>query len=269
MILRAVAAVVLSFLAFQMRDMVNYYTDVGMKSYRGLKDEAPLKCNIIDDDREIERLVNQHLAKYSSKQSQTSGKPQMILMLGGSGAGKTVAGRHFLKDIPNNASYVLHGLDDYFPLVPEYSDLFLHPKLIYKSAAPDCYPAVIPLAKRARDLIISQKLNVVYEETGKDQQRLVDRVIKPFLAAGYDIHAILVNVHPNVAVVRSWIRFLETGRYAPEDYVRSSFPHANLSDVIRSFETVKLTTCQNDCISGFLTPVAASLMRDCLVCVTN
>ena len=265
MIVRAVAVVVLSFLAFQVRDMVNYYADVGMKTYRGLKDEAPIKCRVSDDQQEIARHVDRYLLNYTAEQRQTTGKPQMILLLGGSGTGKTIAAKHFLKDIPLNTSYVLHGLDDYLPLLPEFSDLFLHPKLIYKSAAQDCYPAVIPIAKVARDTIIARKLNVVYEETGKDQQRLIDRVIKPFMAAGYEIHAILVNAHPNVAVVRAWIRFLETGRYAPEEYVRASFPSSNISDLIRSFD-IKLTTCQNDCVSGLLTPVAAALQRDCLVC---
>ena len=261
MILRAAVACVLGLIAYQIRDMIRYYDDVGMKTYRGLKDVAPVSCPNITDNADLERIVSRHLSPYKH----SSGKPQMILLLGGSGVGKTFAARELLKTLPNNSSYVLHGLDDYLSLSPAYPELFQDPKFIYKTAAQDCYPSIIPIAKLMQAEILRNRLNLVYEETGKDPVRLVERVIKPFLAAGYQIHALLVNAHPSVAVVRSSIRFLETGRFASEEYVRSSFPPSNISELIVNLG-MKLTTCSNDCMRGLLTPVAAALQRDCLVC---
>merc|ERR1711990_642181 len=87
--------------------------------------------------------------------------------------------------------------------------------------------------------LIDAKANVVYEETGKDTDRVLKRVLPPFVDAGYLVSIAYVDTPVEVAIARATTRFQTTGRYAAEDYVRGTFKNtAHTFDVLLKLGSV-------------------------------
>jgi len=190
-------------------------------------EHTPHPCKEKYDDADISRWVAAHLKGYSE-----SKEPQMLLLLGGSGAGKGTflkfwhtyeknnPGEHWIK----SSEFVTHGLDEYLEYIPEYRETISDKKNVYVDAADACYkPAAIPAAKKANSEIIAKKLNVIYEDTGKDLKRVRERILPPFTNAGYRITVVYIDNEPEQAIGRAQRRFQESGRYASAEYIRSTF----------------------------------------------
>merc|ERR1711972_41822 len=125
--------------------------------------------------------------------------------------------------------------DEYLEYIPEYLQTIKDPDSVYKDAADACYPgAAIPAAKLAGNEITSRKIHLIYEETGKNLDRIKKRVLPPFVEAGYRITVVFVDNDPKTAIARAAGRFQETGRYAADDYIRGTF-----SKSFSSFEALK------------------------------
>lgn len=193
---------------------------------RTVQEKTPFPCRDTYDDSEISDWVARHLKGFEGGKE----PPQLLLLLGGSGAGKGTfvekwkaldrggAPKHPLE------GFVFHGLDEYLQYVPDYQKTIEDNDNVYKDAADACYGgAAIPAAKRAQEEIISKKMNLIYEETGKNFDRIKQRVLPPFLDANYRITVVLVHNHAEVAIKRCADRFQKTGRYAPDDYIKGSF----------------------------------------------
>jgi len=222
-------------------------------SGRNVLESTPTPCKDKYDEAEIAGWVEQHLQGFS-----TSKEPQMLLMLGGSGAGKgkfmeywrtyeneNPQGRHHWIKL---SDFVVHGLDEYLQYIPQYKHTLADPDNVFKDAADNCYKgAAIPAARLANQQIIDRKLNLIYEETGKDLIRIQRRVLPPFHQAGYRITAIFIDNEPDIAIKRSEGRFQETGRYASDDYIRETFENTfeNYEELKQMKEIKEAVYCDN------------------------
>ena len=111
-----------------------------------------------------------------------------------------------------------------------------------------------------------RRKHAIYYSCAEWKQKYVqgDRVLKPFIDAGYKIVGISVNTHPDVAVLRGKLRFLVSGRFASEAYIRSSFPEPEL--ISELFHTHTLISCTNDCRDLPGSVLSRAFNSHCLQC---
>ncbi|KAF4709479.1 hypothetical protein FOZ62_004394 [Perkinsus olseni] len=196
----------------------------------------------------------------------------MILLLGGPGAGKGTLLRKWQEGGGPREAFTLIGLDEFLEFVPEFHQSANDKYFVYEDAAStECYKPAIKAAKMANSAAVGEGLNVIYEDTGKDITRLVERVIPPYKKAGYRITIVLVHNEPDIAIQRAFMRFLGDGRLADEEYVKKSF--RNVDDnyyLVRNMPTIdEAVYCDNTCRFGrpFISHTAAgSVPEHCLRC---
>lgn len=192
-----------------------------------IEEKTPTPCQAADKYSQefVEGVADAYIAKYSSHEPLTAGpnsEPVAILLLGGSGAGKST----FINKLRRNGvdldSFVFAGLDEYLDYIPEYEEtLSKKATVVYKDAADACYGVAIRIGQLVNQKILENKMNFIYEETGKDLKRIQDRVLPMF--RGYHLVLAMVDNDADVAISRAGGRFTSTGRYSPADYIRGSF----------------------------------------------
>eukprot|EP00405_Crypthecodinium_cohnii_P013447 CAMPEP_0206457540 /NCGR_PEP_ID=MMETSP0324_2-20121206/23024_1 /ASSEMBLY_ACC=CAM_ASM_000836 /TAXON_ID=2866 /ORGANISM="Crypthecodinium cohnii, Strain Seligo" /LENGTH=330 /DNA_ID=CAMNT_0053928685 /DNA_START=53 /DNA_END=1045 /DNA_ORIENTATION=- len=209
-----------------------YLPSAAAAAARRVEEKTPYPCKEKYEKEDIEKWVDEHLSKVSKDGHE---QPHLLLMMGGSGSGKgTFMKRWHLVDAESHQTdskdglllshFAPHGLDEYLDYIPEYQKTIQDPEAVYKDAADACYPgAAIPAAKLGLDKLISRKAHVIYEETGKNLDRIRKRVLPPFLEAGYRITMVFVDNNAENAISRAAGRFQTSGRYAPDDYIRGTF----------------------------------------------
>ena len=174
--------------------------------------------------KQANRIANRYL---KGKQSQPDdATPRLIVLLGGSGAGKSSVLRRLSKATggkvdPENSNWILSGLDEFISFVPEYEHAIQDISVGYANAATYAYRNAIQIATAVNLQCIRRRINMIFEDTGKNLHRTAG-VIKEF---GRDriVSVVLVDNSPDVAIERAAGRFQVTGRYSPSDYIRSSF----------------------------------------------
>merc|ERR1712238_162845 len=115
-------------------------------------------------------------------------------------------------------------MGDYIELLPERQQTKNDPTNVYKDGADSCYGGgAIPLAKAVQKIMLERKMSAIYEETGKNLDRILTRVLPPFLDAGYEISVALVDNSEEIAKSRAVDRFQKEGRYAPPEYIAGTF----------------------------------------------
>merc|ERR1711957_562964 len=192
-------------------------------------------------------------------------KPRMLLLLGGSGSGKGTLLKHLSEN--GMGALVPHGLDEYLDYLPEFQETIQDKQFIYKDAADACYGGgAIPIAKAVQEQLIKRKCNLFYEETGKNLQRIKERVLPPFVDAGYAITLVLVHNLPSVAIERAAGREQKEGRHAPRDYIEGTFKGVfdNYLALRDGDEVSESAYCDNSCVGIGLE--APSESGSCLKC---
>jgi len=223
-----------------------------LKEYLGpgervIAEKTPTPCQSKYSESLQQEIIQAHLTASGGQEA-----PWMLLMLGGSGAGK---GR-FLKDVARHGmdigNYVLHGLDEYIEYLPQFKASKQHELVVFKDAADGCYTGVIPIAKAAQNEIVKRKMHVIYEDTGKDLDRILKRILPFFQKAGYKTAIVLVDNLPEIAKQRALGRFMKEGRYASDDYIESTFKNvpANYAKLKAMPEVVEAYYCDNSCRDG-------------------
>jgi len=196
--------------------------------------------------------------------------PELLMLLGGSGAGKGTLIRKLKGHGLNVSDFVFHGLDEYLVYLPEFVKSVSDPKAVYRDAADDCYGGAIAIAKAAQIDIIARRQHVIYEETGKNLKRILERVLPPFESAGYRITAVLVDNHPDIGKLRAIDRFQKEGRYAPDDYIEGTFKNVpeNFNALLGTGRVHEAAYCDNSCLlkGEGITPAQAAHMSGCLAC---
>ncbi|KAF4713017.1 hypothetical protein FOZ62_024002 [Perkinsus olseni] len=262
------------FWAFQRENMIPMRYRLP-RTVRGVKETTTTPCRSEYDTHELQSWVDAHLAparQYRSAHPVNGKKPEMILLLGGPGAGKGTLLRKWQEGGGPREAFTLIGLDEFLEFVPEFQQSANDKYFVYEDAASaDCYKPAIKAAKMANSAAVGEGLNVIYEDTGKDITRLVERVIPPYKKAGYRITIVLVHNEPDIAIQRAFMRFLGDGRLADEDYVKKSF--RNVDDnyyLVRNMPTIdEAVYCDNTCRFGraFISHTAAgSVPEYCLRC---
>lgn len=235
-----------------LNDIHKVYKNINKKYGRArpsIIDKTPTPCKKEYSKDFLEAAALQHI----SRAKEGNEPPHLILLFGGSGAGKGTFIRHIERSGLDIKNFVFNGLDEYLEYLPEYRQSLSNPKEVYKDAADDCYGGgSIPLAKIAGAEIIKRKQHVVYEDTGKNLKRTLERVLPPYEGAGYRVTLVLVDNDPEVAKSRSIDRFLVEGRYAPPDYIEGSFKNVpeNFATLLTSGRVAEAVYCDNSCTEG-------------------
>jgi len=214
---------------------------------RAIEDKTPTPCQAKYSDQIQREIIEEHLAAASAQ-----AEPHMLLMLGGSGAGKGGFLKAMAKHGMNTRNFVLHGLDEYIEYLPEFKASKQHELVVFKDAADGCYSGVIPIAKAAQNEIVKRKQHLIYEDTGKDLDRILKRILPLFQKAGYKIAVVLVDNLPSIAKRRSHGRFLKEGRYASDQYIESTFKNVpeNYAKLKELAEVTEAYYCDNSCAEG-------------------
>lgn len=139
-----------------------------------------------------------------------SDQPKAILTLGPPGAGKTTVLGPRVKALVGEATIV--NPDAMKAHLPEYEGgkraTLVHEESSY-------------LAKRVRDYAIANSHNVVFDETGRNEERIT-QLVDQLAEKGYEVHVMLADVPEHVSVKRAVDRFKTgEGRYTPLDYIVS------------------------------------------------
>jgi hypothetical protein len=237
----------------------------GEEKLRRVEENTPTPCLKAYSEDLVQAAVSKHLENRAG----TSEKPHLLLMLGGSGAGKGTFLNHIGKHSFNVSEFVLHGLDEYLEYLPEYVKTVSDPDVVYKDAADACYGGgAIPIAKAAEPKITSGRLNTIYEETGKNLDRILKRVLPPFEKFGYRITTVLIGNHAEIAISRAGKRFQASGRYAPDDYIRGTFKDnlENYKELAKSGRVHEAVYCDNSCVTEGGSLDEAMKSRDCIKC---
>lgn len=196
-------------------------------------------------------------------------EPHLLVLFGGSGAGKGTFIKHMKSHGFPADDFAFHGLDEYLQYLPEFVKTINDKSAVYKDAADACYGGgAIPIAKATQGHIIAGRKHVIYEETGKNLDRVLKRVLPPFEEAGYRITLVLVDNHADVAKVRAKGRFLQEGRYAPDDYIQGTFKNVpeNFKKLRETGKVREAVYCDNSCMNEAASAEDASKMKTCLKC---
>jgi len=220
---------------------------LGWGEGREVLDKTPTPCKSEYDKDFISEMAEKYLAEVPANQD----APRMLLLLGGSGAGKGTFIKLLTKHGFPAKDYAMHGIDDYLEMLPEWRQSAADPKSVYKDAADGCYGGAIPIAKAAQKKLIERRMHVIYEETGKNLERVLKRVVPPFADAGYRITVALVDSTPEIAKQRAEGRFQAEGRYSSPEYVEGTF-----KNVFENYLTLRTKDfaaetlyCDNSCTS--------------------
>jgi len=215
---------------------------------REVMEKTPTPCRSEYDKGFIASAAEQYLEHVPANQE----KPRLLLLLGGSGAGKGTFIKFLSKHGFPFADYAMHGIDDYLEMLPEWQATAKDEKNVYKDAADGCYGGAVPIAKAAQKIIIDKSMHVIYEETGKNLKRVLERVVPPFAEAGYRITIALIDSTPEVAKQRAEGRFQAEGRYSPPEYVEGTFKNVFENYLtLRSKDFVaEALYCDNGCTTA-------------------
>jgi len=211
-----------------------------------MEDKTPTPCRAKYDSALQQEIIDAHLKEAKRGHDQ----PHMLLLLGGSGAGKGTLLRAMQSKGLALQDFVMHGLDEYITYLPEYKATTDSKTAVYRDAADGCYRGAIPIAKAVQAELIKRRQHVVYEDTGKDLTRILERVLPPFEEAGYRVSIALVDNTPEVSQGRAPERFMREGRYSSDEYISSTFKnvpenYAKLRDMERVKESLY---CDNSCL---------------------
>eukprot|EP00438_Fugacium_kawagutii_P033366 Skav231027 [mRNA] locus=scaffold1869:149039:162168:- [translate_table: standard] len=176
---------------------------------RAVEDKTPTPCT----SKYSENLQSEIIEAPHFFQSKVpSEKPWLLLMLGGSGAGKGT----FLREIEvmkkngmDLDNFVVHGLDEYIEYLPEYKASLQNKLVVYKER-------FLLHEEVAGHLAVSIRKNWKWcedwqnEETGKDLSRIVKRILPAFEEDTFQ------NVPENYAKLKQ----MKQAGFASEEQVR-------------------------------------------------
>lgn len=159
--------------------------------------------------------LHKDIIKGILKKGSIEKKPTCILLLGGSGSGKSYLYKTEIKpSLKGDFSYL--NVDEVKELLPEYSQFI---KENAKTAATRVHQESADIGSIALDTLIHQKRNFVNDATLSNTD-LAKKLIKKLTKAGYEIHLVGVTAKISVVLNNNKQRFKRSGRLVPEEIVR-------------------------------------------------
>ena len=189
-----------------------------------IESDPPHRAGRAMPHKQALRVAHKYL---TGKRGQPDGtKPRLLILLGGSGAGKSTMISNLSKASdgyvdPKHPEWVMSGLDEFIEFVPEYIYAVRDVTVGYSNAATYAYSNAIKIAVATNMECMKRRLHMIFEDTGKELSRTV-RVINDF-GKNRIVTVALVDNTPDVAISRAAGRFQITGRYSSADYIRSTF----------------------------------------------
>lgn len=172
------------------------------------------------------------------------GQPVLLLMGGGGGSGKTTVLKSGVAKAPGTPLTV--NADDIKEKLPEYHVL---KDATDSRAAAYVHEESSALSKRLLKEGMDKGVNIVLDQVGSNPDK-VRAVVAQAKAAGYAVHGVYVDVHPDTAVARASSRAKRTGRVVPEAVLRQANADARTAyHVLKSegiFDSLKLVDNNGD-----------------------
>jgi predicted ABC-type ATPase len=163
-----------------------------------------------------EELHNKIIAKITDIPSAVSDKPELILIGGPPGSGKSEV---IKKLIPNyNTKYVVIDNDYIKSLLPEYHGK--NANLLHDEAS-DVYNQAIEKANL-------ENKNIILDATLKSTDKAILQINK-FKRLGYKVKLYGTNIDREINTERAVQRFHKHGRYVPIEYIVENTPKINES----------------------------------------
>lgn len=115
---------------------------------RTILEHSPSVCLPSYDSKEVAQWSAE--AVNNTFTSKNDKLPNLILLLGGSGAGKG----EFVKELKKHSGhpFLLHGLDEYLHFLPQYQAALANKTHIFNDAADSCYKGAIQVCRVASSL---------------------------------------------------------------------------------------------------------------------
>jgi len=168
--------------------------------------------------------------------------------------------------------FVFQGLDEFLNYLPEYQKSLQDEYYVYKDAADSCYAGARQIAKAALKILGDTGRPVIYEDTGKNLDRILLRGLPPFLDKGYKLTTVFVDNIPEIAVARAQDRFQRTGRYSAPDYLTKTFSNITycFDHIANLPESSHAVYCDNSCLDkAYMHWTIAAVKSDCMKCYTT
>jgi hypothetical protein len=179
-----------------------------------------------DDRRQVhDQIVDKYLASH---QPPADGRPEVLWMAGGGGAGKS----HALEHTPQGRAFRPHDavhidVDKIKADIPEYAEMVRRGD---KAAAAAVHHESVTIGAILQRRAQERGLNMVIDGTGNGSSPTTFMgKIAAVRATGYKTKVMYVDTPTDVAYVRATRRAMETGRWVPGTELRFAHSHSSLN----------------------------------------
>lgn len=164
---------------------------------------------------ELHEAITEHFIG-KAKSVPENENPVAVMMMGAPASGKSSMVKGL--DISSFAKIDPDGIKE---KLPEYRDGVAQK---HRPAAMNVHEESSWLAKKIRDQAISERKNILFDGTGRNQKGYAD-VIKKLKEKGYKVKLMMADVPKEVGKARALARAEHTGRWVKPDVVDDAYAH--------------------------------------------
>jgi predicted ABC-type ATPase len=150
------------------------------------------------DESDLRRIFEEDvIPRLRVTDPQPQDRPELVVVGGQPGAGKSTAMTYFAKQLTDHGGLVVVSMDDYRPFYPEYNRLLAQDDTAMAAAT---RPAAYRWQTMAAEWLRNNHYNVAFEAGFRDPGAVMDTVER-YSAAGYRVQVVALAVPSGVSRV--------------------------------------------------------------------